>query len=670
MNNKTFFYQKLAVSNIRKNGRVYFPYLLTCAITVAMYFIMFSLSDNPGIDQVIGGSHVRYALSMASKVVGMFAVIFLFYTNSFLMKQRKRELALYNILGMEKWHLGKMLFWETVCVGIVTLVFGLVMGMLLNKLMFLLVLRMFDSQVPLAFSLSGKAFWSTCFLFTVIFLLILLNSVRQIQFKSPMELLREGNAGEKEPKTRWITAFLGIVFLGIGYYMAVAIKNPVAALALFFVAVFFVIIGTYCIFTAGSIAFLKFLRSRKGYYYKANHFISVSGMLYRMRQNAVGLANICVLSTMVLVMVSSTLSLYMGIDDIVKTQHFRDIQIVSEDYSEENRGQIQERAKMVLGEEGYSFSEEADYTLLGFAALERGGSLEGGAGDASILEMNSLREIYVITSEDYERLTGEKLELSEGEIFLRNTEKGFPGNKLTVMGREYAIAGQKKGNPNGIIKSAGSGTRNYLLVVSGKEEFEELNRLQREIYGQHASVPEFIYGFNLGGGSESQLMAAEALFHRLAGNPEDGGAGLPVSVSSMAGAKEDSVGLFGGLFFIGVFLGILFLMATVLIIYYKQLSEGYDDAGRFNVMKKVGMSGREIRRSIHSQVLTVFFLPLLGAGIHVAFAFPYLTRVLSLFCMYNVPLFAICTAGVMAAFALFYLAVYRLTERVYYRIVR
>lgn len=671
MNNQIFFYPKLAVSNIRKNGKVYFPYLLTCIITAAMYYIISSLADNPGISQVIGGGTVRSALSMASGVVGFFALIFLFYTNSFLMKQRRRQLALYNILGMEKRHLARMLFWETLDAGVLTLVLGLGFGMLLDKLMFLLIFRLFGGSVSLAFVFSGKAFRNTCMLFLVIFVLIFLNSVRQVQFKSPMELLRESKAGEREPKTRWVTAFLGIACLGTGYVMAVSIKNPVAALALFFVAVFLVIIGTYCVFTAGSIAFLKILRGRKGYYYKANHFISVSGMLYRMRQNAVGLANICVLSTMVLVMVSSSLSLYMGIGDIARTENIREIQLTSKDYSEEAGGRIRELAGEVLEMEGLSASEEVSYTLFGFSALERGDALAVDPDDASLLEMNSLRILYVMTAEDYGNLTGEYFALSEGEIYLEGApESAFKEGSLTVMGREYRITGRKKEIPHGVSRTAGEGTYSYLLVVSGREEFEELNRLQQEVYGENASAPELVYGFNVGGSAERQSGTAELLSGRIAGKEEDGGAGLPVRVSSIAGTKEQRLGIFGGLFFIGVFLGILFLMATVLIIYYKQLSEGYEDAARFSIMKKVGMSGREIRRSIHSQVLTVFFLPLIGAGLHVAFAVPFLTRVLSLFNMRNVELFTGCTAGTIVAFGLFYLAVYRLTARVYYRIVK
>ena len=671
MNNQMFFYPKLAVSNIRKNGRVYFPYLLTCIITAAMYFIICSLAANPGISQVIGGNSVRSALTMASGVVALFAVIFLFYTNSFLTKQRRREIALYNVLGMEKRHLARMLFWETADVGILTLAVGLGFGMLLNKFMFLLILRMFGNEIPIEFYLSGKAFRNTCILFLVIFVLIFLNSVRQIQFKSPMELLQESKAGEREPKTRWITAFLGIVCLGIGYAMAISIKNPVAALALFFVAVIFVVVGTYFVFTAGSIAFLKILRSRKKYYYKANHFISVSGMLYRMRQNAVGLANICVLSTMVLVMVSSSLSLYMGIGDIARTENFREIQLTSEDYSEEAEAQLKGLTRQILEEEGLSPSEEASYGLLGFSVLERGSDLVVDPDNASILEMNNMRILYVMTAEDYGRLTGEDLSLSEGEGFLAGAPgSSFKEGRLTAAGREFKLVGQKKKLPDGVARTAGSGTYSYLLVVNGEEEFEELSRLQRECYKEHASTPELVYGFQVGGSEELQSQTADILFHRLAGRKEDGGAELPVSVSSVAGSKANSIGIFGGLFFIGVFLGVLFLMATVLIIYYKQLSEGYDDAARFGIMKKVGMSGKEIRRSIHSQVLTVFFLPLLGAGLHVAVAFPFLTRVLTLFNMRNVGLFAACTVGTIAAFAVFYLVVYRLTARVYYRIVR
>ncbi len=299
MNNR--FFLKLAASNIKKNSKTYIPYILTCIMTVTMFYIVKSLSMNPGLERMIGGDTLTSMMFFGSIIVGMFALIFLFYTNSFLVKRRKKEFGVFNILGMEKSHLAKTLAWENLYVTLISLAGGIIFGIALDKVMYLLILQVIGTDVTLGFFISGKAVLTTVLLFIGIFLLIFLNSVRQIQTSDPIELLKAGNTGEKEPKTKLLTAISGAVCIGIGYYIALTTENPLASLIMFFAAVMLVILGTYMLFTAGSIALLKMLRKNKKYYYKTKHFISISGMLYRMKQNAVGLANICILSTAVLV---------------------------------------------------------------------------------------------------------------------------------------------------------------------------------------------------------------------------------------------------------------------------------------------------------------------------------------------------------------------------------
>ena len=660
------FYPKMAAANIQKNGRMYLPYILTCVVTAAMYLMISALAENPGLSQVLGSDTVSYTLGLASGVTALFAAVFLFYTNSFLLKRRKKEFALYNILGMEKRHLCRVLFCEAVDVAFITLAAGLLAGFLLNRLLFLLILKILGVQGPLSAVVPGRAVFNTCVLFLVIFLFIFLNSVRQISFKSPAELMREERAGEREPKTRRLLALLGFLFLGAGYYMAVTIKNPVAAVAMFFAAVLLVILGTYCLFTAGSIALLKLLRRKKGYYYQSNHFVSVSGMLYRMKQNAVGLANICVLSTMVLVMLSSCFCLYGGIKDIIVLRHPRQIMISAGNPSEGEEALIHERAEALLSEYGLTASESLSYHYLSFAAVKRENSLELG-GTGSIMDMNRLAQVYVLTLEDYNRVTGEGASLKDGELLL--WEKGGIPSSVTLSGREYAV----KDEAEDILEEIGisfGGAESLLAVVKDEAALNEWDSLQAAAYGENASARSYVYGFDTDAGPEKEQGLREALYHSLAANPQDGGAGLSLTVECRADGELSAKSLFGGLFFIGIFLGLLFVMATVLIIYYKQISEGYEDKERYEILKKVGMSGREVRRSIHSQILTVFFLPLLGAVLHTAFAFPFVTRVLTAFGMTNVRLFAACTAGTIGVFALFYLLVYRLTARAYYRIVR
>ncbi|QNM06198.1 ABC transporter permease [Qiania dongpingensis] len=668
MSKGILMYPKLAATNIQKNSRTYVPYILTCILTTAMFFMIHSLAENPGLDDVLGSGTVRYTLGMATRVTGFFALIFLFYTNSFLMKRRKKEFGLYNILGMEKRHLGKVIFCETVDVAFLSLFLGLITGAVLNKLMFLLILHIFHIEGALQFVFSKKVFLDTCLLFLGIFLLIFLNSIRQIQFKSPMELLREGQAGEKEPKTRWFMAALGVLCLGAGYYMAVSIENPLAAVSFFFIAVFLVIVGTYCLFTAGSVALLKLLRRKKSYYYKPNHFISVSGMLYRMKQNAVGLANICILSTMVLVMVSSSLCLYSGMNDMLEERYPRSIMITTKDYSEQSVEAVKDRTRSVLSETGLSADQELSFAFLSFAALEKEDHFETDTGSGSVFEIDNLRELYVVTLEDYNKMTGKDQSLKENEILFCDKTGEYKKEAVRIFDKEYRIKEQAgeflagTGTMNDVSKS-------YILVVKDRRALEEWSALQSGAYGANASSIEAVYGFDLNVGDEEQIAFYQRLMDRMTAPSDPGEGVLNVSIDCRSSQRKSDTGMFGGLFFIGIFLGSLFIMATILIIYYKQISEGYDDKARFAIMKKVGMGYGEIKRSIHSQVLTVFFLPLLGAGIHVAFAFPFITRVLAIFQMTDIRLFALCMAGSFAVFAVFYLAVYQLTAKAYYKIV-
>ena len=331
MNNR--FFSKLAASNIKKNGKAYIPYILSCVMTVALFYIVKSLSYNPGLKNMVGSSTMMTMMSMCSVIIALFAIVFLFYTNSFLMKRRKKEFGVFNILGMEKSHIAKTMAWENFYVTLISIVGGLVIGLALDKAMFLLIAQVLNEEITLGFFISDKAIISTIVMFCIIFLLILLNSIRQIHTANPIELVTAGNAGEREPKTKWVLAILGLLSLGAGYYIALTIENPLTALVYFFFAVILVIIGTYMLFTAGSIALLKILRKNKKYYYKTKHFTSISGMIYRMKQNAVGLANICILSTAVLVMVSSTSSLMLGLQDVIATRYPNDFVVYSNETS-------------------------------------------------------------------------------------------------------------------------------------------------------------------------------------------------------------------------------------------------------------------------------------------------------------------------------------------------
>lgn len=388
------FYPKLAAGNIKKNGKTYIPYIFTSILTVAMFYIIRSLSLNEGISSLVGADSIAVTLSLGSWIVGIFAVVFLFYTNSFLMKQRKKELGLYSILGMEKKHIAKVIGLETVYIVIISFALGLGLGILLDKAMYLIILRIMDADAALGFYVSKRAALSAVALFSAIFLLIYLNSLRQIHFSKPIELLRSRSCGEKEPKAKWIIALLGLACLGGGYYLSVTTQNPVSAIMLFFLAVVLVIIGTYLVFTAGSIVFLKLLRKNKRYYYKTRHFISVSGMIYRMKQNAVGLANICILSTMVLVMISSTVSMQIGMEDIINHRYPFDIMIYT-DADENNR--TEDTAIKEIDKSGLTIKKQISYRYVNFSALRNGSVFEVREVDESDLEdFNNLNSLFII----------------------------------------------------------------------------------------------------------------------------------------------------------------------------------------------------------------------------------------------------------------------------------
>lgn len=663
-------YPKLAANNIQSNARTYFPYMLTCVLTVAMYYMICSLSQNPGLEAMRGGSDVSYALELGTRVTAIFAVIFLFYTNSFLMKRRKKEFGLYNILGMEKRHISRVLGFETLYIAAASLLLGLGIGIVLDRLMFLVLLRMLGNEIPLGFEISTKALGASFALFAVIFLLIFLNSLRQIHLSKPIELLSGSNVGEKEPKTKWIMTILGLACLGGGYYISITTTNPVAAVGLFFIAVILVIVGTYFLFIAGSIAILKLLRKNKSYYYNRKHFTSVSGMIYRMKQNAVGLANICILSTMVLVMVSTTLSLWIGMEDILHTRYPQEIQI--KQYANRDKEETvpdldapRRLCRTVLADLGLSPAKETSYIYLSFSALEQGDFFNTDTEALDTVNLNALngiKNLFFIPLADYNAVTGEQKTLSEGEILLYSNRDAYQPDQLRVLGETFRIKEKLSGFPgNGQMASEIVST--HFIVVRDMSVLTRLNALQAEAYDGHASLLSGHYSFDLDCSDEQIIQAADEIRDALNAEHYNG------YLECRAAEKDGFIGIYGGLFFIGIFLGALFLMATILIIYYKQISEGYEDKARYDIMQKVGMTKTEIKRSIGSQILTVFFLPLVTAGIHVAFAFPVITRLLAVLSLTNTTLFGLCTIGCFLAFALIYAAIYSLTAQVYYRIV-
>ena len=658
---KMSFYPKLAAGNMKKNARTYVPYMLTCIITVAMYYIVKSLSQNPGVKEMIGGGYLSELMFIGSHVVALFAVIFLFYTNSFLVKRRKKEFGVFNILGMEKRHLAWVLGWETAYLALGSLVLGLLLGIIMDKAMYLLVGKIIGGGVPLGFFVSARVIGQTVQIFAVIFLLICINAIRQVHVADPIALLQAGSAGEKEPSTRWLLALAGLVSVGGGYYIAVTVSDPLASLLLFFVAVVLVIIGTYLLFTAGSIALLKILRKNRKYYYRTRHFVSVSGMIYRMKQNAVGLANICVLSTMVLVMVSTTTSLMIGMEDVVRERYPADIMVYfKEDAPQGNQAYI-EAIRALQRERGLAVKNEMAYLYLGLSASHEYKYEESHEiGVTSALDY--MDELFLITLDDYNAVMKERKTLEEGEVMVYSNRTSYDLPVFKLLGREYRVA-EKLDSFVGNGQYSANISNTIYIVVPDREALLEIYDAQRELLGEDARSIRQVYGFDMDADEEEQNAFYNALLDCMNRNQ------ISALTEARAEARLSFISLYGGLFFIGVFLGVLFVMATVLIIYYKQISEGYDDRERFSIMQKVGMSRDEVKSAIHSQVVTVFFLPLIVAGIHVTAAFPLISKLLVLMQLTNTKLFIACTGACFLVFAVMYVFVYNLTARTYYRIV-
>lgn len=641
MNN--FIYEKLAVTNLKNNRKTYVPYIFTGVLTVMMFYIIDALSRGEGITQ----NTLKICLQYATGVIVVFAVIFLFYTNSFLIKRRKKEIGVYNILGMGKRHIARMMAVETILTAGISILGGLVFGIIFGKLMYLLLLKILHNSVDMQFSINGTAIVQTVILFAGIFLLTYLYNILQIQLVNPVELLHGGNQGEKEPKSRWLLVIVGVAALGNGYWIALTTEAPLEALLKFFVAVVCVIIGTYALFIAGSIVVLKILRKNKAYYYNPKHFTSVSGMIYRMKQNGAGLANICVLSTMVLVMVSTTVSLYAGMEDILDSRFPRDVSIVCNEADTNKEETLQRLIKEQCEKAGVKITDRVRYRYGSMNAVLKGDKLEN---VDQYYPNNHFYYVEMMTQDEYNRIEKRNVSLEEQEI-LTYTSNGKCGKKeINIAGRNYQVK-KELSEMTSQPKSTAEMYKTLYIVFANAEQ---IKRIEPFSYADK---------FNLKGDDGKQKEALEQIQNEFYEKIPDG------MMESRMLSRSSFYELYGGLFFIGIYLGSMFIMATVLIIYYKQISEGYDDRERYQIMQKVGMSKKEVKRSIRSQVLSVFFLPLIVAVIHVAVAFKVMTKILGVLNLTNVWLFTVCTIITIAVFAVFYIIVYSITAKEYYRIV-
>ena len=589
-------YPRLAFDGIRKNKRLYLPYILTCIGTVTMFYIIHHLAAMPALKSMPGGDSTVMILGLGVWVVAFFSLIFLVYTNSFLMRRRKKEFGLYNILGMGKKNLSLVLLFETLTVAAISVLSGIAAGIALSKLAESGLVYMVNGKVSYKFTVNVNAVLDTLLIFGGIFLLLYLKSLISIWRLNAISLIKSENTGEKPPRANYVLGIGGIILLAAAYYMAVSIESPLLAISWFFIAVLAVIAGTYMIFISGSVMLCRILQKNKRYYYRKNHFVSVSSMVYRMKRNGAGLASICVLSTMVLVMILGAGSLYFGAEDSLRARYPKSISVTT-DYNpyDEKTVYSAEKADMIVS--------EVDNVVNDFGTA------------------------------------------------LKNTVK----KQIEDMINNGRAASE-------MVPSV------FVVMNNPEKAYDEVNsQFKSDTY---FCCPRLYYSFDTGLSAERDIELADKISERLRDMDNAGTGGYySRTVECREAERADFYGTYGGLFYLGIILSTVFLLATVLIIYYKQITEGYEDESRFEIMQKVGMTKRDIQKSINSQMLTVFLLPLITAALHLCFAFPMIRRLLTLFNLNNVPLMLIVLAGAVLVFGVLYALIYKFTSNSYFAIV-
>lgn len=665
-------FSRLAKQNIRNNKSTYIPYMITCIFCIAMIYMMEFLRDCPTLDQAVRqADEVRMIVFTGEIVVEIFCIIFLIYSNSFLMKRRQKEIGLYNILGLERNHIGIVMFLETIITSIGSLAGGIAAGIIGSKLALLLLLKLLHIPSVLGFYISVKGIFTCLFMFGIVFLMILFLNLAKIHLSRPVELLRGNNTGEKEPAAKWLMALIGFICLGAGYYLAVTTESPIKAITIFLLAVILVMAGTYLLFTAGSIVILKFLRRRKSFYYRTGNFISISGMLYRMKQNAIGLASICILSTGVLLMISMTVSIYFGMNDIMLNRYPYDVDMSVTSISEEECQTAIEAFEKAIADNKVPVEKSVEEIYLDIVCSKNGDQILIKPTN-TIRNSDSVLVLSLLNQAEYERLTGISANLNDGEIFAWYPS-AVQKDSVTVDETEFTVKKWLDKNPLTCGEDAVS--NNAVLVVTD-EDFKKFDEMRTEMYKGVSSAPAgedltLHLGLDITGSETDKIDFGTPVMEAVKDLKKNGGLSENSWITS--GIRQQEYESYyadnGSLLFIGIFLGSLFLMGTAMIIYYKQISEGYEDQKRFEIMQKVGLSRREVRSSVRRQILMVFFLPLLMAMLHITMAFPMIRRLLLLFGMTNTKLFIGCTAGTVLIFAVVYGLIYLMTARSYYHIV-
>ena len=657
------FYSKFALNNLVKNKRFILPYILSTIFTIASFYILTSLSLGKNLDKLPQGiSATKQVLGFGVIVIAIFSAIFLFYTYSFLIKRRVREFGLYSVLGMTKKQIARILILETIFIAVITLVFGLAFGLLFDKLMLLVLLKLFTAGVSFGFVITPIAVFLTILLFGGIFFLLLIYTVIKISRLKIVALLKEENNGEREPKARFILAILGLGLTGYGYYLAQTIQNPIKAITMFFIAVLAVIFGTYLIFMAVSITVLKLMKNNKTFYYKPKNFISVSGLLYRMKRNAVGLANICILSTMVLVTMGTTSALYAGSEEAYNTRFPRDIIVNGYRSTEGKLAEIEKNVKKATQDAGVEVKDLVSYNMLNVVGHLNGTEINYVSEFTG--SFDKIKSIVVLELKDYNKVSKEQKTLNTGETLLFIDKKGkYEANEITVQGVNLKIKEKLTDFPGALGTAAANIMDTYYVVVKDNADVKKIeSALKKKLNISDGEGEIFNYvGLNISDKSKEAKVIENFKQLEKEGN---------INIEGKAENETNFKGFYASFLFIGMFISMIFVVSQVVIMYYKQISEGYEDKGKFGIMRKVGLTDRQIKQSIRSQVLMIFFAPLAIATLHTIVAYPFIEKILKLFLATDNNVFLIALAVTIAVFAVFYLIVYLITSRIYYRIIK
>lgn len=667
-------YFKLAKTNLSNNKPFYIPYIISSIITVAMLYMMSFLSDNKGLNKIMGADSLAIIFRLGVGIIVIFSYIFLFYTNSFIIKRRKKEIGVYNILGMEKRHLSKVLFVETIYSAIISLVCGIIVGIAFSKFILMVLYGIIGIHKTVEFFVNIHGIILCVVSFGILFLLTFLYNFMQIKLANPIELLRGTNVGEREPKTKIFMTIVGVVCLAIAYYIAITTENPLNVLTLFFVAVLLVIIGTFALFTAGSIALLKLLRNNKKFYYNKRHFMAVSGMLYRMKQNAAGLASICILSTMVLVVISTTVSMYVGIQDELMARYPNDV-CVTVDYNSviDKSSEIE---KAIFDE--IDSAEVKNKKAFSYLSVFVGQKGDGFTTDKEHLSYQNSYLFYILSKDDFIKIDNsfkDKIgNISKGEAVVVLNKK-YDKKDIKIFGKNYKVNKSFEHTEDNDLYVISTLNGFGYIILDNDESVQELYDVQEKMLGKGVYYYTNKIRFDFKSGNKKQKAAAykkidNAVKKYFKENKNDKKEISSYWVESRQENEQNFYLLYGGLFFLGIFLGTMFLMVTVMIIFYKQITEGYDDRERYQILEKVGMSSREVKDTIKSQIRIVFVLPIFAAAVHVTVAFPMVNRILKMLNLNNEKLFAGCLAATIIVFAVIYYLVFKVTSRAYYKIVK